>query len=244
MTRASGTGNSSDVEQARRTTLDSTAVPDFAARAVARVLAEAVRARGRATLALSGGTTPRAMHESLALISGVAWDSIDVYFGDERCVPPDHPDSNYRMAKESLFDRVAIPGERIHRPEAELRDRNAAALAYEKILPPALDLVVLGIGEDGHTASLFPGSPALDPSERRCVAVIGPKPPPERLSLTPRALSDARLLLMLASGAGKAEAVARALEGEWDPRKTPAQLARRGEWILDRAAAVMLRRQD
>jgi 6-phosphogluconolactonase len=156
-------------------------------------------------------------------------------------VPPDHPDSNYRMAQETLFARVPIPAERIHRPEAERLDREAAALAYEKLLPPALDLVVLGIGEDGHTASLFPGSPALEPSERLCVAVVGPKPPPERLSLTPRALSEARVLLMLASGAGKAEAVARALEGEWDPRKTPSQLARRGEWILDRAAAAKLR---
>ena len=204
------------------------------------MLSAAVKANGHASIALSGGTTPRAMHEALARISDLPWSAIDVYFGDERCVPADHPDSNYRMAKESLFDKVSISAERIHRPEAERPDRDAAALAYEAVLPASIDLVVLGIGEDGHTASLFPGSPALEPSERRCVAVVGPKPPPERLSLTPRALSEARTLLMLATGAGKAEAVARALEGEWDPKRTPSQLARRGTWILDHAAAAQL----
>jgi 6-phosphogluconolactonase len=114
----------------------------------------------------------------------------------------------------------------VPRPEAEHPDREAAALAYERILPSALDLIVLGIGEDGHTASLFPGSPALVNTERRYLAVTGPKPPPERLSLAPRALTEARSILMLASGAGKAEPVARALEGAWDPTETPAQLAR------------------
>jgi 6-phosphogluconolactonase len=111
-------------------------------------------------------------------------------------------------------------------------------------LPESIDLVVLGIGEDGHTASLFPGSPALEPSARRCVAVTGPKPPPERLSLTPRALAEAGTLLMLASGAGKAEAVARALEGPWDPSGTPSQLARGGLWIVDHAASALLAKRS
>jgi 6-phosphogluconolactonase len=180
------------------------------------------------------------MHEALAGISGVPWDRIDVYFGDERCVPPEHPDSNYRMAKESLFDRVPLPSDSIHRPEAERPDRDAAARAYEAVLPPSIDLVVLGIGEDGHTASLFPGAASVNERVRACLAVTGPKPPPERLTLSPVALAAAGTLMMLASGGGKAEPVARALRGPWDPLKTPAQLARRGFWLVDTAAAAQL----
>jgi 6-phosphogluconolactonase len=214
-----------------------------AAERLADVVCDAARVGGRASIALAGGTTPRAVHESLATLPDIPWDAVHVYFGDERCVPPDHPDSNYRMAKDSLFDHVPIPSSQIHRPQAENADRDAAARAYEAILPAAFDLVILGIGEDGHTASLFPGSPALDEQERRCLPVIGPKPPPERLTLTPPVLESARHLLMLAVGAGKAEAVARALEGPWDPKRTPAQLARRGAWFLDPPAAKLLERR-
>lgn len=220
--------------------VESAELPRTAAEHVARIVARAVAERGHASLALAGGSTPRAMHEALARISDVPWERIDVYFGDERCVPPEHPDSNYRMAKESLFDRVPLPARSIHRPEAERSDRDAAARAYEAVLPHAIDLIVLGIGEDGHTASLFPGAPALNEQVRACIAVTGPKPPPERLTLTPAALAAARTLMMLASGGGKAEPVARALRGPWDPVKTPAQLARRGFWIVDTAAAAQL----
>lgn len=220
--------------------VETSELPRTAAEHVVRILTLAVRERGRASLALSGGSTPRATHEALALIPGVPWDRIDVYFGDERCVSPEHPDSNYRMAKESLFDRVPLPGHSIHRPEAERPDRDAAARAYEAILPAAIDLVMLGIGEDGHTASLFPGAAALDEQVRTCIAVVGPKPPPERLTFTPRTLAAARTLMMLAAGAGKAEPVARALHGAWDPLNTPSQLARRGLWIVDTAAAGKL----
>lgn len=211
-----------------------------AAERVADVICDAVRIGGRASIALAGGTTPRALHEALATLPDIPWDCVHVYFGDERCVPPEHPDSNYRMAKESLFDRVPIPASQIHRPEAERADRHAAARAYEAVLPVAFDLIVLGIGEDGHTASLFPGAPSLGEHERRCIPVIGPKPPPERLTLTPPVLESARALLMLAVGAGKAEAVARALTGAWDPVGTPAQLARRAKWLVDPAAAQLL----
>lgn len=228
------------MQQARLTIVPAVDIPELAAREVARVVREAVAARGTASIALSGGTTPRAMHEALARMSDVPWQAVEIYFGDERCVPPDHSDSNYRMARESLLDRVPIPPGNVHRPEAENPERGAAAQAYEKILPAAIDLVVLGIGEDGHTASLFPGSPALGENERRYLPVTGPKPPPERLSLTPRGLAEARELLMLASGAGKAGPVARALQGAWNPNETPSQLARRGLWIVDSAAAAKL----
>jgi 6-phosphogluconolactonase len=211
-----------------------------AAENIAQTLRRAAEVNGRACLALAGGTTPRRVHEALAVRDDVPWPQVHVFFGDERCVPPDHPDSNYRMAKESLFDRVALLPSQIHRPAAELRDRDAAARAYEAELPARLDLIILGIGEDGHTASLFPGSPALNERARRYIPVIGPKPPPERLTLTPPALETAGALLMLAVGAGKAEAVARALEGPLDPLATPSQLARRGLWFIDPDAARLL----
>jgi 6-phosphogluconolactonase len=215
-------------------------LPARAAEKLAEVLRDAVRTGGRACIALAGGTTPRAVHEVLATLPEIPWNGIHVYFGDERSVPADHPDSNYRMAKESLLDRVPIPSSQIHRPDADHADRDAAARAYEAILPAAFDLLVLGIGEDGHTASLFPGSPALNERQRRCIPVIGPKAPPERLTLTPPVLEAARSVVMLAAGAGKAAAVARALEGPWDPLGTPAQLVRNAAWFLDPPAAALL----
>ncbi len=220
--------------------VDALELPGSAAGMIRDRLVAAAKLRGSACIALAGGTTPRAVHEALAALTGVPWDRVHVYFGDERAVAADHPDSNYRMAKESLLDRVAIPAGQIHRPAAEQPDRALAARAYEAILPEALDVVVLGIGEDGHTASLFPGADALHETARRYLAEVGPKPPPERLTLTPPVLAAARSLVMLAVGAGKADAVKRALEGPWDPLGTPAQLARRGSWFLDPAAAAQL----
>lgn len=220
--------------------VDKSELPAQAAQKIANLLRSAAEARGRACVALAGGTTPRAVHEALAVRKDVPWALVHVFFGDERCVPPDHPDSNYRMAKESLLDRIAIPAEQIHRPRAEEPNHDAAARAYEAELPAVLDLVILGIGEDGHTASLFPRSPALNERARRCIPVIGPKPPPERLTLTVPALETARDIVMLAVGSGKAEAVARALEGAWDPFETPSQHARRGTWFADPAACALL----
>jgi len=224
------------------TIVDAAELPERAARKIRELIVESAKSRGAACIALSGGTTPRAVHEALALLPDVPWNCVHVYFGDERAVPPDHPDSNYRMAKESLLSRVPIPSDQVHRPAAEQTDQDAAARAYESLLPAVFDIIVLGIGEDGHTASLFPGSVALHETERRCVPVIGPKPPPARLTLTPPVLEAAGALVMLATGAGKAEPAKRALEGPWDPVGTPSQLARRGTWFLDRAAAKLLSR--
>ena len=222
-----------------RIVCDSNDLPGRAAARIALELTKAIGARGQASLALAGGTTPKATYEALAGLP-LDWSVIDVFFGDERCVPADHSDSNYRMAKAALFDRIAILPERVHRMQGELGDREAAARAYEAVLPERLDIVVLGIGEDAHTASLFPGSPALREEQRRVQPVTGPKPPPERLSLTPPALRAARLCLVLASGAGKAEAVRRALHDPLDIVSTPIQLARDGVWFLDRSAAQLL----
>ena len=224
-------------------------VPD--SRALARRAAEwlveraraAVAAQGTCAVALAGGTTPRATYEVLAtsaLAAALPWGAVDWYFGDERAVPPDDPESNSRMAAEALGAGRPEVLARIHRMAADAADPDAAAREYGRLLPDPLDVVLLGMGEDGHTASLFPGSPALEERSRRVVAVTGPKPPHRRLTLTPAVIESARDVLVLASGAGKAETLARALEGPLDVRALPVQLARGGTWIVDAAAASRL----
>jgi len=216
-------------------------LPARAAAYIAELLVELASENSRVTVALAGGNTPRAMHESLACSSAVPWLALHVFFGDERAVPPEHADSNYRMAKESLLDRVPIPPSQVHRMQGEDPDREAAARAYEALLPDSIDVLVLGIGEDGHTASLFPGSAALRESERRVLPVVSPKPPPERLTITPPVILAARHRIVLASGASKADAIARGLDGPWDPDTTPIQFAKRGVWFVDPQAASKLR---
>jgi len=226
-------------------------VPD--ARALARRAAEriveltraAVAARGLCAVALAGGSTPRATYEVLgtsALAAAVPWAAITWYFGDERAVPPDHAESNYRLARETLFAGRPEALERVRRMAADAADLEQAARDYARLLPDALDLILLGIGEDGHTASLFPGSPATRERSARVVVVTGPKPPNPRLTVTAPVIEGAREVLALASGSGKAEALARALEGPLDVTAVPAQLARHGTWIVDAAAAGGLRR--
>jgi 6-phosphogluconolactonase len=219
-----------------RIVCDSKDLPVRAAERIALELGRAIDERGRASLALAGGTTPKASYEALAGLP-LDWSKVEIFFGDERCVPADHPESNYRMAKAALFDRIVIPTANVHRMQGELADREAAARAYEALLPERLDVVVLGIGEDAHTASLFPGAAALNESVRRVLPVLGPKPPPERLTLTPPALRTAQLCIVLASGAGKADAVRRAFTSDVDVARTPIQLALGGVWFLDGAAA-------
>lgn len=193
--------------------------PEEAAGAAADHLAEAVREarrhRGRAHLALAGGSTPRRTYEVLAQRLD-DWSGVEVWFSDERAVPPEDPESNYRLAAETLLARAPIPPERVHRVLGE-RGAEEAARVYEaelsEYLPagdrafPALDVALLGIGEDGHTASLFPGSPALEDGASLCLAVRAPKPPPARVTLTLAALRATRRIVFLATGAEKAPAV-------------------------------------
>jgi 6-phosphogluconolactonase len=162
--------------------VDAGDVPRAGASWIAQRLEEAIAARGSASLALAGGNTPRRIYEELASLP-IEWDLVQVFFGDERCVPPDAPDSNFRMAREALLDRLGAP--HVHRMPGERKDREAAAAEYGARLPDALDVIVLGMGEDGHTASLFPGHDWSCPTVRKVVAVAGaPKPPPFRLSVT------------------------------------------------------------
>jgi 6-phosphogluconolactonase len=204
-------------------------------------MSRAIAERGSCGLALAGGQSPEPAYRELAAASSVDWKKVDLFFGDERAVPADHPDSNYRMLRWALLSRVPIPSGHVHRMKAERSDREAAAREYERLLPPRLDVLLLGIGADGHTASLFPGSAAVDEQYRLVVPVLGPKPPAERLTITPPVIEAARKLAVIATGEDKAAMVARALEGPLAPKSVPAQLARRGVWFLDQAAAARLR---
>lgn len=210
------------------------------AEVLAGAIREALTARGRCELALAGGSTPRPVYRRLAAVHDLEWTGVHVFFGDERAVPPDDPESNYRMARRSLLDRVPIPGSRRHRIEGEREDLDGVAAEYGRHLPDRLDVLVLGVGEDGHTASLFPGSEALEETGRRATVVEGPRPPVRRVTVTPPVVRSARTIVVLAAGRHKANAVLRAVEGDVDPRECPARLARDGIWVLDRAAASRL----
>jgi 6-phosphogluconolactonase len=222
--------------------------PEALARAAARAFvesaAEAIAERGRFAVALAGGSTPKATYEVLARdhAEDVDWPNVHVFFGDERTVPPDHEDSNYRMAREALLDLV--PTGSVHRMRGELPPDEAAA-SYETDLrqffggEAVLDLVMLGIGGDGHTASLFPGTPALEVTDRLVVANPVPKLDTTRLTLTAPVLSAARAVSFLVAGEGKAEALREILEGDADPHRYPAKLVRPPggpTWFVDRDA--------
>ena len=218
------------------------AFADSAARRLAAEIRRVLEARECCSLALSGGSTPEPVYLRLAaeLPDREAWRRIDVFFADERCVPRGDPASNYRMASEALLDRVPVREAQVHRMEGERADHDGAARAYEAVLPERLDLLVLGLGEDGHTASLFPGAPSLAESSRRVIAVCAPTPPSDRLTITPPVIRDARQTIGLVAGKAKAEALARVIDGLYNPERTPGQLARDGLWISDRAAAARL----
>lgn len=203
--------------------------PEEVAAAGAAAIAQALQVGSR-TLVLAGGTTPGRCYQLLADLE-VEWARVAVLFGDERCVRPDHPDSNYRMARETLLDRVAPAT--VHRMPAELGPEEGAAeysRIVETLLP--LDVVILGIGEDGHTASLFPGHPVLKAKGLVAGVRNSPKPPPERVTLTLAVLQGARQVIILATGAGKANAVAMAKRGE-----VPSGMIAGARWLIDRAAA-------
>jgi 6-phosphogluconolactonase len=222
---------------------DAAAMARLAAEWLAGEIRVATTLRGVCAVSLAGGATPRPAYEALAdgpLEEPVPWDRVHVFFGDERAVPPDHPDSNYRMASEALLRRVSVPAGNVHRMEAEADDAEAAADRYARLLPGALDVLVLGVGADGHTASLFPGSPALRERSRRVVPARAPKPPERRLTVTPPVVAAARRILVLAAGADKAGPVARALLATGTADEVPARLARDGVWFLDPAAARLL----
>lgn len=208
------------------------------------------------SIALSGGSTPRGIFTQLAEKSNppLPWEQIHFFWGDERHVPPEHPESNYRMAEEALFSRVAVPAGNIHRIQAELDDPHLAAQLYEQELQsyfqmeadqyPIFDLVLLGMGPDGHTASLFPGTQALTETERMVAANWVGKLDAWRITLTAPVINRAARVIILAAGDGKSRALHAALQGPHEPQQLPIQLIQpvNGNltWMVDRAAAKML----
>src|SRR5512137_425430 len=228
------------------------AAKGFAARA-----AESVSAQGRFTAALSGGKTPVALYTLLAkapFVSQIPWARVHLFWGDERCVPPDHPDSNYRMTREFLLDHVPVPPANVHRMPGEM-DPVEAAARYEEQLRnffaphgeglPVFDFILLGLGEDGHTASLFPGTRAIRESARWVLGHYVDAQKDWRITLTPPVINAARTVVFIAAGSGKAAVVKEILEGPLRPDTLPAQIVRPAGgdlvWMLDHEAAALLK---
>ena len=216
---------------------------------------EAVAARGWFSVALAGGGTPRTLYESLSAspyLYVMPWPSIFVFWGDERCVPPDSPESNYAMVRDALLERVPLPLENVFRMKGEVRPRSSAALEYETTLRglfpqagfPRFDLVLLGIGTDGHVASLFPGSPALEERERWVIETEAPSgySTRDRLTLSLPLINSARTVIVIAAGENKRPVLKMVFDAPSPGDKNlPATLVnpREGEliWLLDRSAA-------
>lgn len=231
---------------------DAESVARAAAERIVELARESIAGSGRFIIALSGGTTPRRVYELLAdeeFRDSVDWLNVHVFFGDERMVPPDSSESNYRMANEALLSRVPIPPENIHRIEG-VGDANANASVYElemrglfgeEVEWPRLDHILLGMGDDGHTASLFPGTDVLHETRRWVAPNRVEKLGAWRVTLTAPVINAARHVTFLVNGHGKAERLREVLKGERDTSRLPSQLIRPHdgtlEWFVDRAAA-------
>lgn len=225
-----------------------------AADLITEVAEDATATRGEFHLALSGGSTPRPVYSLLVrepFRDKIVWEKVHLWWGDERCVPPDHLDSNYHMAYETLISQVPIPEGHIHRIPAELPP-DQAAQAYEAALKqqfpdeqfPCLDLILLGMGEDGHTTSLFPHTVALAESKRWVVANFVEKPAAWRVTMTVSLINAARQVAVLVSGADKAGMLKQVLQGPYLPESLPIQMIQptpgRLLWLLDAPAAAEL----
>lgn len=236
-----------------------------AAELFVRLADDAMKERGCFSVVLSGGGTPSGMYRLLArppLSREVEWQRVHVFWGDERCVPPDDPRSNARMARETLLDHVPVPEEQVHPMachrlpigslgKASRQTARQAAMRYELLLrdffgedDPAFDLVLLGLGENGHTASLFPHSPALREMERWAVEVDVAGQDYHRMTLTAPLINRALLVVFIVSGASKSNVLREVLTGPFDPLRLPAQLIRPREerplWLVDKPAAAGL----
>lgn len=219
---------------------------------------DAVQAKGIFTVVLSGGSTPKSLYTLLAdnvtLRAAVPWDKVHFFWGDERHVPPDHPDSNYRMAHEALLSKVLVPAANVQRIKSEYPEAQRAADEYDQRLReffavavghfPQFDLLLLGMGPDGHTASLFPGTVALHERTRLVVANWVEKFSTDRITLTPPVLNNAARIIFLVGGEEKAETLRAVLQGEQQPERFPAQLISPTQgtllWLVDRSAARLL----
>lgn len=226
-----------------------------AARYIVRLASESIVTHGRFTIALSGGSTPKKLYGLLGsepYRGQIDWNQVEIFWSDERCVPPDDPESNYAMAQQVLLSNIPIPANQVHRMPADQPDREAASLAYARDMlrtfgtdgVPSFDLIQLGMGPEGHTASLFPHQPSLHEQQRLVMPVSVPKPPPDRLTFTPPLLNAARHILFLVTGSEKVDAVHAVLEGKHNSDEYPAQIVRpdHGDvvWMLDTSASAKI----
>ena len=209
---------------------DSDGLATLAAEQIAGVARNLIVTRGQFVLSLAGGSTPRAAYDKLASLAGIDWSRVLLIFGDERCVPPEHPQSNYAMVSQTLLEKLNPPPQ-VLRMVGEHQNPDQAALDYGEQLGRHLrplnrsgaDLALLGIGDDGHTASLFPGAEALSEAQSPCVATVTPDGSTRRLTLTVPFLKESGELLFLAGGAAKAAILPAVLEDRLDPERFPAQ---------------------
>ena len=233
---------------------DAEQVAQAAARRIVELARQSISERGAFSVALSGGSTPKRIYELLAsndYRNQVDWPNTHIFFGDERTVAPDHADSNYRMANEAMLAHLPIPETNIHRIEG-VGDAAANASDYESVMRgyfgdaewPRLDLVMLGMGDDGHTASLFPGTTALEEKSAWVTANWVEKFDTWRITLSAPAINAARNVIFFVAGAGKAERLREVLKGERDTARLPSQLVAprdgRLEWYVDKAASAKL----
>jgi 6-phosphogluconolactonase len=246
------------VEREIRILSDGAAIAKRAAQEFVQAAGSAVRENGSFHVALAGGSTPKALYSLLAtdsaLRSQVPWDKMHLFFGDERHVGPEHPDSNFRMATEAMISKVPLKPEQVTRIKGECPDTEQAALEYEKALRdnfkvrdgeyPRFDLLLAGMGNEGHTLSLFPGTKALHADGRVAVRNWVGKLYTERITLTAPAASNAARILFMVTGADKALALKAVLEGPYEPEQLPAQFLqpKNGKllWLVDTAAGSML----
>ena len=216
--------------------------PREAARCILAHARTAIAERGLFRLGLNGGRSPAVVNAALVAEAGdLPWSKVQLTFGDERCVPPDHEDSNFRVAKTSLLDPAGVPEGNVFRMRGEI-DPAAAAQEYEAKLAAVAarfhepryvhDLLLLGLGEDGHTASLFPGSPALEEPSRLVLPVIGPKPPPQRLSMTFPLINAARHVCFLVAEPGKRAVVEAVIAGDPSLPASRVRGSERTSWLL------------
>jgi 6-phosphogluconolactonase len=246
------------VDREIRILANGAAIAKRAAQEFVQAAAAAIRVKSSFNVALAGGSTPRALYSLLVndptLRSQVPWDKIHLFFGDERHVAPDHPDSNFRMATEAMISKSPLKPEQVTRIKAEFPDADQAALEYEKALReyfklkaaeyPRFDLLLAGMGNEGHTLSLFPGTKALHADGRVVVRNWVGKLYAERITLTAPAASNAAQVIFMVTGADKAPALKAVLEGPFEPEQLPAQLLQpqNGKllWLVDTAAGSML----
>jgi 6-phosphogluconolactonase len=246
------------VERKIQIVSDAAALPRAASDVFIAAANHAVGKKGAFTVALSGGSTPKALYSLLTtdrdLNARVPWQKIDFFFGDERHVPPDHEDSNYRMAHEAMLSKAPVSPARVFRMRGEYKETEKAASEYEQTLReffhlsagqlPRFDLVMLGMGQDGHTASLFPGTKALEEHKRLVTSNWVGKFYTHRITMTAPVLNNAACVMFMVHGRDKAQPLKAVLEGPHEPAQLPSQLIRPGHgtlwWLVDQSAAALL----